>query len=65
MANQKYKTYELEVSPKLLEHLFEYVKTHPSEDYNFILENLKYLSSCEDTLTMDEYPLAITKPLVV
>lgn len=65
MAHQKYKTYELEVSPTLLEHLFEYVKTHSSEDYSFIIENLKYLSTCDDTLTMDEYDLAITKPLVV
>jgi len=63
MAHQKYKTYELEVSPKLLEHLFEWVKTHPAEDYEFILDNLKYLSSCDDTLTMDEYELAITKPM--
>jgi hypothetical protein len=64
MANQKYKTYELEISPKLLEHLFEYIKTHSTEDFSFIIENLKYLSSCDDTLTMDEYQLAITKPLV-
>ena len=58
----KYKQYEIEISPRLLHKLFEYVKANPNEDCAYIVENLKWLSKCDETLTLDEYEMAIRKP---
>lgn len=59
----KYKQYEIEISPRLLYKLFEYVKANPTEDCEYIVENLKWLSKCDETLTLDEYEMAIRKPV--
>lgn len=64
MGYVKYKTYEIELSPKLLENLFDYVRKNPNEDCKYIIDNLIHLSKCDDTLTMDEYDMIITKPVV-
>lgn len=62
MGHIKYKTYEIEVSPRLLESLFDYVRANPTVDCKYIIANLIDLSRCDDTLTMDEYEMIITKP---
>ena len=61
----KYRTYEFELSPKLLHKLFEFVKANPTEDCQYIIDNLIELSRCDDTLTLDEFELIVTKPVVV
>ena len=61
----KYKQYEIEVSPRLLAKLFDYVRSVPAEDYQYILDNLLELGKCSDTLTLDEYELVIRKPVSV
>ena len=61
MGYPRYKTYEIELSPKLLEKLFEYVRANPTLDCKYIIDNLIHLSKCDDTLTMDEYDMIITK----
>jgi hypothetical protein len=63
----KYKTYEIELSPALLKKLFEFVKSTAitQEDFHWITQNLIELSYCDDTLTMDEYELAIKKPVTM
>lgn len=64
---QKYKTYELELSPILLKKLFEFVKSPAvtPEDFHWITKNLIELSACDDTLTLDEYELITTKPVTL
>ena len=57
----KYKQYEIEISPRLLSKLFDYVKANPAEDHQYIIDNLKWLSKSDEMLTLDEYDLAIRK----
>ena len=59
----KYKQYEIEISPRLLLKLFEYVKGNPAEDCQYIVDNLLELGKCDETLTLDEYEMAIRKPV--
>lgn len=59
----KYKTYEFELSPKLLAKLFDFIRANPGEDYQYIINNLIELSHCDDTLTLDEFEMIITKPV--
>lgn len=58
----KHKQYEIELSPRLLSRLFDHVKANPGEDHQYIIENLKWLSKCDEMLTLDELELAIKKP---
>jgi hypothetical protein len=58
----KYRTYEFELSPRLLAKLFDFVRTNPNEDYQYIIDNLCELSRCDDTLTLDEFEIIVTKP---
>ncbi len=59
----KYKQHEIELSPRLLTKIFELIKSKPTEDYSYIVENLVDLSKCGDMLTLDEYELAVRKPV--
>lgn len=63
----KYKTYEIELSPVLLKKLFEFVKSPAitADDFHWITKNLIELSYCDDTLTMDEYEIIVTKPVTM
>lgn len=59
----KYKTYEIELSPKLLSKLFDFVKANANQDHQYIIDTLCELSYCDDTLTLDEYDMIVTKPV--
>jgi hypothetical protein len=57
----KWKRCEIEITPVLLQKLFEYVKTATPEATNTVMENLKALSKSDETLTIEEYEHIITK----
>jgi len=57
----KWKRCEIELTPVLLQKLFEYVKTATPEATNTVMENLKALSKSDETLTIEEYEHIITK----
>ena len=60
----KYKQHEIELSPRLLHKIFEYVKANPSENCEYIIENLKWMAkTADEMLTLDEYELAVRKPV--
>lgn len=62
----KYKKPEIELTPHLLQKLFEYVKqsTTTAEDIAGVMTNLNWLSKCDEVLGLEEFDLAIQKPPV-
>ena len=60
----KYRTYEIKVSPKLISKLFDFVKANANQDHQYIIDALCDLSYCDDKLTLDEYEMIVTKPVV-
>lgn len=62
----KYKKPEIELSPHLLQKLFEYIKqdSTPASDIAGVMANLNWLSKCDEVLTLEEFELAIQKPPV-
>ena len=57
----KWKRCEIEVTPALLQKLFEYVKTATPESVNTVLDNLKTLSKSDEVLTVEEYDHIVTR----
>jgi hypothetical protein len=57
----KWKRCEIELTPVLLQKLFEYSKTATPEAINVVMENLKTLSKSDETLTIEEYDHIIKK----
>jgi hypothetical protein len=57
----KWKRCEIELTPVLLQKLFEYAKTATPEAINVVMENLKTLSKSDETLTIEEYDHIIKK----
>ena len=62
----KYKKPEIELTPHLLQKLFEYVKqdTTTMADIAGVMTNLTWLSKCDEVLSLEEFDLAIQKPPV-
>lgn len=62
----KYKRMEIEVTPQLMKKLFEFVKesTTTSADFDWIVNNLAWMSKDVDPLTIEEYEHIIKKPVV-
>lgn len=63
----KYKRMEIEVTPQLMKKLFEFVKTTTvtPADFDWIVNNLAWMSKDIDPLTIEEYEHIIKKPVVV
>jgi hypothetical protein len=57
----KWKRCEIELTPALMKKLLEYAKTAAPENIDLIVENLTHLSKSDDTLTIEEYEVIITK----
>lgn len=62
----KYKKQEIEVSPQLMKKLFEFVKTQAvtPADFDWIVNNLTWMSKSDELLTIEEYDMIIKKPVV-
>lgn len=62
----KYKKPEIEVSPQLMKKLFEFVKTQAvtPADFDWIVNNLTWLSKSDELLTVEEYEMITKKPVV-
>lgn len=63
----KLKRHEIELTPKLLKRLFEYVRM-PSvgaEELDSIVSNLSMLTKSFDPVTVEEFDLIVTKPTAV
>lgn len=63
----RYKKPEIELSPHLLHKLLEHVKRPDVslEDAKTIVANLTELSKCDEMLTLEEFDLAIQKPMTM
>lgn len=63
----RYKKPEIEMSPQLIHKLFEYVKRPEVtfEDIKNVVHNLTELSKCDEMLTLEEFDLAIQKPMTM
>lgn len=63
----KYKRMEIEVTPQLMKKLFEFVKTPAvtPADFDWIVNNLAWMSKDIDPLTIEEYEHIVKKPVVV
>lgn len=62
---KRYKKPEIEMSPQLIYKLFEYVKRPEAtmDDIKTIVNNLTELSKCDEMLTIEEFELAVQKPM--
>jgi hypothetical protein len=62
-----YKFIEIELSPKLIKKLFEYIKDPKiTQDHiNYMVENLKTLAKHDECLTLDEFDVITEKPIVM
>lgn len=60
----KYKKPEIELSPHLLKKLFEHVKSAAvtEADISWMIDNLVYLSKCDEMLTLEEFDIIVKKP---
>lgn len=63
----KYKRMEIEVTPQLMKKLFEFVKSPAitEADYDWIVNNLAWMSKDTDPLTIEEFEHITKKPTVV
>lgn len=63
----KYKRMEIEATPQLMKKLFEFVKTPAvtAADFDWIVNNLAWMSKDIDPLTIEEYDHIVKKPVVV
>lgn len=63
----RYKKPEIEISPQLIHKLFEHVKRPEVtfEDIKNVVYNLTELSKCDEMLTLEEFDLAIQKPMTM
>lgn len=59
----KWKRCEIELTPALLQKLFEFAKTATPESINTVMDNLKTLSKSDETLTVEEYDYIITREM--
>lgn len=63
----KLKRHEIELTPKLMKRLLEYVRTPgvPVEELDTIVDNLSMLSKSFDPVTIEEYEMIVKKPTAV
>lgn len=63
----KLKRHEIELTPKLLKRLLEYVRS-PNvgvEELDTIIDNLCQLTKSFDPITVEEYDMIVKKPTAV
>lgn len=62
----KYKRMEIEVTPQLMKKLFEFVKDPKitPADFDWLVNNLAWMSKDIDPLTIEEYEHITKKPVV-
>ena len=63
----KYKRMEIEVTPQLMKKLFEFVKDPAITpgDFDWLVNNLAWMSKDVDPLTVEEFEHITKKPTVV
>lgn len=63
----KYKRMEIELTPQLMKKLFEHVKSPAitEADFDWLVNNLAWMSKDTDPLTIEEYEHIIKKPTVI
>ena len=62
----KYKRMEIEVTPQLMKKLFEFVKDPKitAADFDWLVNNLAWMSKDIDPLTIEEFEHITKKPVV-
>ncbi len=63
----KYKRMEIEVTPQLMKKLFEFVKDPAitAGDFDWLVNNLAWMSKDIDPLTVEEFEHITKKPTVI
>jgi hypothetical protein len=63
----KYKRMEIELTPQLMKKLFEFVKDPKitATDFDWLVNNLAWMSKDVDPLTIEEFEHITKKPTVV
>jgi hypothetical protein len=63
----KYKRMEIELTPQLMKKLFEFVKDPKitATDFDWLVNNLAWMSKDVDPLTIEEFEHITKKPTVI